>query len=285
MSFNANYLPKSDVVFTVMFLKKELCEKTLEAITGEQIELIDIAAEYKNDLHKAALNSIYFDIKTRAVDGRIVTLDLQRVYSKDRIRNRTIYYACREIAFQKVDKSKYENLKSVIVTFLLTEAPLKHTTFNRKIKLIEETTGKVYSDLLTIHEINIKHISKKHSQELQILKHFFEIDTEKKYQKFVSSYAQTQLGTLLLKIYDETVSDPSILDCLSEEDKYMVRLSEEERLLERAEGLEEGLQRGKQEGKQEERIEIAKKLLTQNMDITFISNITGLSEKEIEFLN
>ena len=86
--------------------------------------------------------SIDFDIKTRAVDGRIVTLDLQRVYSKDRIRNRTIYYSCREIAFQKVDKSKYENLKSVIVTFLLTEAPLKYTTFNRKIKLIEETTGK-----------------------------------------------------------------------------------------------------------------------------------------------
>ena len=136
MSFHANYLPKSDVVFTVMFLKKELCEKTLEAITGEQIELIDITAEYKNDLHKAALNSIYFDIKTRAVDGRIVTLDLQRVYSKDRIRNRTIFYACREIASQKVEKSKYENLKSVIVTFLLTEAPLKHTTFNRKIKLL-----------------------------------------------------------------------------------------------------------------------------------------------------
>ena len=108
---------------------------------------------------------------------------------------------------------------------------------------------------------------------LQILKHFFEIDTEKKYQKFVSSYAQTQLGALLLKIYDETVSDPSILDCLSEEDKYMVRLSEEERLLERV------------EGRQEERIEIAKKLLSQNMDIVFISSITGLSEKEIEFLN
>ena len=48
MSFHANYLPKSDVVFTVMFLKKELCEKTLEAITGEQIELIDIAADRKS---------------------------------------------------------------------------------------------------------------------------------------------------------------------------------------------------------------------------------------------
>jgi len=277
MSFNANYLPKSDVVFTVMFLNKELCEKTLEAITGEQIELIDIVAEYKNDLHKAALNSIYFDIKTRAVDGRIVTLDLQRVYSKGRIRNRTIFYACREIASQKVEKSKYENLKSVIVTFLLTEAPLKHTTFNRKIKLVDQTTGKIYSDLLTIHEINIRHISKKHSQELQILRQFFEIDTEKSYQKFVSAYAQTQLGALLLEAYDEAVSDTSVLDCLSEEDKYMVRLSEEERLLERAEG--------KQEGRQEERVEIAKKLLHQNMDIVFISSITGLSEKEIELLN
>ena len=277
MSFHANYLPKSDVVFTVMFLNKELCEKTLEAITGEQIELIDIAAEYKNDLHKAALNSIYFDIKTRAVDGRIVTLDLQRVYSKNRIRNRTIFYACREVASQKVEKSKYENLKSVIVTFVLTEASLKHTIFNRKIKLVDQTTGKVYSDLLTIHEINIRHISKKHSQELQIIRQFFEVDTEKSYQKFVSAYAQTQLGALFLEAYDEAVSDTSVLDCLSEEDKYMVRLSEEERLLERAEG--------KQEGRQEERVEIAKKLLHQNMDIVFISSITGLSEKEIELLN
>jgi len=285
MSFNINYLPKSDVVFTVMFLNKELCEKTLEAITGEYIELIDIAAEYKNDLHKAALNSIYFDIKTRAVDGRIVTLDLQRVYSKDRIRNRTIFYACREIASQKVEKSKYENLKSVIVTFVLTEAPLKHTTFNRKIKLVDQTTGKVYSDLLTIHEINIRHISKKHSQELQIIRQFFEIDTEKSYQKFVSAYAQTQLGALLLEAYDEAVSDTSVLDCLSEEDKYMVRLSEEERLLERAEGMQEGLQKGEQKGRQKERVEIAKKLLHQNMDIVFISSITGLSEKEIELLN
>ena len=158
---------------------------------------------------------------------------------------------------------------------------MKHTTFNRKIKLVDQTTGKIYSDLLTIHEINIRHISKKHSQELQILRQFFEIDTETSYQKFVSAYAQTQLGALLLETYDDAISDPSVLDYLSEEDKYMVRLSEEERLLERAEGKQEGLQ----EGRQEERIEIAKKLLHQNMDIVFISSITGLSEKEIELLN
>ena len=88
-----------------------------------------------------------------------------------------------------------------------------------------------------------------------------------------------------MEAYDDAVSDPSVLDYLSEEDKYMVRLSEEERLLERAEGKQEGLQKGEQKGRQEERVEIAKKLLHQNMDIIFISSITGLSEKEIELLN
>ena len=167
-----------------------------------------------------------------------------------------------------------------MVTFILTEAPLKHTTFNRKIKLIDETTGEVYSDLMTIHEVNIKHISKQHSQELQILRCFFEIETETQYQKFVSSYGQTTLGALLLQEYEAAVADPSVLDHLSREDKYMIRLTEEERLQERREGQEEG----KREGRKEREIEIVKNLFNKGMDITFVSEITGLSEQEIEFL-
>ncbi len=53
-------------------------------------------------LHKTVLNTICFDMKTKAVDGRIVTLDLQRKYRKDRVRKRTVYYTCREISFQEV---------------------------------------------------------------------------------------------------------------------------------------------------------------------------------------
>ena len=210
-------------------------------------------------------------------NNTIITLYLQRVYSKDRIRKRTIYYACREIASQKVEKGKYENLNSVIVTFILTEAPLKHTVTNRKIKLIEEAKQEVYSDLMTIHEVNIKHISEQNSQELQIIRHFFEIETEENYQKFVSSYGQTTLGALLLQEYEAAVADPSVLDHLSEEDKYMIRLTDEERLQERAEGREKG--------REERNIEIAKNLLSEGMTITFISKMTGLSEEEVTLLN
>lgn len=270
MKLNPRYLPKADVVFTVMFLKKELCERTLQIILGEKIELIDAIAEAKNDLHKAALNAIYFDIKTRTVDGRIVTLDLQRKYIKERVRKRTVYYACREISAQEVKQGKYEDLKSVIVTFLLTEASLKSTRDNRKILLQDNQTGDVYSDILTIHEVNFQHINHSHSDELRILKAFFEIDNQIGFDSFVQQYGNTSYGRLLLDAYSETTRNDTLLDNLSEEAKYMIRLTDEERLEEREEG-------GKTKA-----IEIAANLLSMDMPLSAVAQATGLSEKEIE---
>lgn len=286
MNFNSKYLPKSDVVFTVMFVNKDLCEKTLNVILGENIELIDTMVESKNDLHQAALNSIYFDVKTQAKDGRIITLDLQRKYDKNRIRNRTVYYACREIASQKVHKSKYEDLKSVIITFLLTEATLKPTTDNSSIRLHNDKTGEIYSNLLSIHEVNIKHISDNNKLEMQVLKSFFEIESQQAIDNFIKNYNNTSFGALLLKHYMSAIQDTSLLDILGEEEKFMIRLSEEERLEERQEGwqegLKEGLQEGLQEGRQEGRLQVAKWMLKDGLSLDTISKYTGLSEQEIK---
>ena len=288
MNFNKKYLPKSDVVFTVMFLNKELCERTLQAILGESIELVDIVAESKNDMHKAALNAIYFDIKTKAVDRRIVTLDLQRKYIKDRVRNRTVYYACREISSQEVKHGKYENLKNVIITFLLTEASLKHTSDDSCIVLKNNVTNELYTSILTIHEVNIKHIDDKNAEELQILKQFFEIENQSDFDKFSHDYGNTDYGKLLLNSYIETIREDTLLDSLEKEDKYMIRLTDEERLQEREEGREEGRQEGRQEGmeqgRQNKATEIALNLLNMDMSFSVISQATGLSEKEIQQL-
>ncbi len=64
----------------------------------------------------------------------------------------------------------------------------------------------------------------------------------------------------------------------------MIRLTDEERLLERAEGREQGREQGLQQGLQQKSIEIAKNLLSEGMTITFISKITGLSEEEVALL-
>ena len=49
-------------------------------------------------------------------------------------------------------------------------------------------------------------------------------------------------------------------------------------------GLEQGLEQGKQEGIDDAKKEIVKNLLAKNMDLSFISDVTGLSIEEIENL-
>jgi predicted transposase/invertase (TIGR01784 family) len=49
-------------------------------------------------------------------------------------------------------------------------------------------------------------------------------------------------------------------------------------------GREEGLKEGLQEGELKSKIEIARKMLLQNMDIAFIAYVTGLSTEQIEQL-
>ncbi|HAS6641594.1 TPA: ISNCY family transposase, partial [Vibrio parahaemolyticus] len=49
----------------------------------------------------------------------------------------------------------------------------------------------------------------------------------------------------------------------------------------REQGLKQGLQQGRQEGSQETQLAIAKKMLLAGSELTFISEVTGLSESEI----
>lgn len=206
----------------------------------------------------------------------MITLDLQRRYIKNRIRNRTVYYACREVAAQKVENGHYEDLKNVIVSFILTEANLQTTKDNAKIMLQDTKTNEKYSDLMTIHEVNIQRISGLNGQNMWIIRLFFEIEDEHSYNHFVQNYGKTELGNLLLKNYISAISDISLLDTLSEEDKFMYKLAEDAR--------QEGLQEGRQEGRQEGKIEIAKIMLKDGESIEKIIKYTGLSKEEIENL-
>ncbi|WP_054824760.1 RpnC/YadD family protein [Vibrio owensii] len=49
----------------------------------------------------------------------------------------------------------------------------------------------------------------------------------------------------------------------------------------REQGLKQGRQQGRQEGSQETQLAIAKKMLLAGSELTFISEVTGLSESEI----
>jgi len=62
------------------------------------------------------------------------------------------------------------------------------------------------------------------------------------------------------------------------------RVRNTERKLGREEGLEQGLEQGVKQGHKEEKIEIAKNMLKDNVDIDIITKYTGLSSAEIKAL-
>lgn len=93
----------------------------------------------------------------------------------------------------------------------------------------------------------------------------------------MQQYGESPLGKLLEKKYDSAVRESTLLDTIREDDKFMIRLTDEERLLER--------QEGKTEGKVENQLLIATNLLRENMPFDFIARVTGLSLSEITSLH
>ncbi len=83
-----------------------------------------------------------------------------------------------------------------------------------------------------------------------------------------------------METLEEVNKDPEFREYMSAEED--ARKMENSHLDEaRAEGISKGIS----EGKRERNIEIAKNMLSKNMDIKLISEITGLTENEINSLN
>ena len=83
-----------------------------------------------------------------------------------------------------------------------------------------------------------------------------------------------------METLEEVNKDPEFREYMSAEED--ARKMENSHLDEaRAEGISKGIS----EGKRERNVEIVKNMLSKNMDIKLISEITGLTESEVNALN
>ena len=159
IAVNPSHLPASSKVFSVMFYCKELAEAVIQAIVGEDVELLDPLVEHRNDILKAYESCIWTDVYTKSLDGRTFTLDMQRTYKRKRSRNRKVYYAAKELATQEVKDMRHERLRQVSITFIYEENTTPEASSIAKIQLADTSTKEVYSDLLTLYEVNLNKIS------------------------------------------------------------------------------------------------------------------------------
>ena len=89
------------------------------------------------------------------------------------------------------------------------------------------------------------------------------------------------------KVYDELMADEHERTLIKLREKYIGdynTIKEDGYNNGYNDGKDAGLTQGKELGAKEEKLEIAKKMLKENVDIDFIVKMTGLSKEELEKL-
>jgi predicted transposase/invertase (TIGR01784 family) len=275
--YHQRYSPSKDVVFAVIFGQRELFCKLAKAVTGDEVKL-------DNDPHTQAtlnegdvlLNQIRFDTFALAQNKKFYSLDMQRSYKRARQERRTIYYACRAVSRQPVEKMAYEDVKPVHISFILTSH--KDTKPIRHIKLCDVDTKEVFDELLTMTQVYVptvlKIIDKK--SDLYIFAKFFKINNKRKANEFAENYSDNELGKELIQMYNNAVANVATLQEMERLPYFVERLSEAEIEEIKEKAKEKFFQEGLQEGSKETSIIIVNNMFQEGFAPEVISRIVKL---------
>ena len=227
LNYHSHYYTSNDIVFSVIFGKRNLFCELVSAVTGDKIEL-------KEDPHSQAtlreddvqLNSIRFDTFATTVNDRLYTADMQRSYKEARLEYRTAYYACRAISYQEVGNMAYENLKPVNIAFILTSHEKDKPI--RRIKLCDTETFEIFNDLLEITLVYIQTIVKTADKKskLYLFARFFAISSQNDADNFVREFEKIKLGKDLIVMYNKAVSNVNKFKKIESSPYFTERLNE-----------------------------------------------------------
>jgi hypothetical protein len=173
-------------------------------ITGEDIRLPG------NPIPQAYIESfnilrktVRADVLDLDADERTLTMDMQRKYIKPVCRGRTVYYSSCLIANQTVNKMEYDKLKSVAVTFIMSEESGEKPI--RRIRLYDDIDGyELYSDLINIYEVYVPTVIKQKLEgDIYIYSRFFAVKTVEEFKEFAEELTDNALAKSLAKGYTE----------------------------------------------------------------------------------
>jgi len=227
LNYHNHFYPSNDVVFSVLFGKKNMFCALVSAVTGDEV-VLDSEPHSQATLREddVLLNSIRFDTFAMAQNSKLYTADMQRSYKEARLERRTAYYACRAISTQEVKDMAYEDLNPVNISFILTDRDDKKPV--RKIKLCDIDTFEVYDDLIEITLVHIpaviRNMDKKSN--LYLFARFFAISSQDDAVKFVNEFEISDLGKELIIMYNNAVADANNLARIETSPYFTGRLTE-----------------------------------------------------------
>ena len=219
------------------------------------------------------------DIRTKIDNIINCNIEMQIVDRKD-IEKRLLFYWIKLYSLNIKSGQDYENLEKCIAILIL----------DYNLKSLNEIDK--YLTKWSIREENFSHIVLTDVMEIYIIElpkfNKFQADTDSKlnsWLKFINNPRMVNMD----KSNIELNRAKKVLEEISNDkrERYLAELREkyimDQKAIEGA-GYDKGLEAGIQQGKKEKTIDIAKKMKSKNVDINFISQVTGLTVIEIQDL-
>lgn len=286
---------KLNDLFVRYLLGKNGSEKMLEDMVNaalrdfdfEEVKDLEIITPY-NLAENIDLKESIIDIKAKTKDNQTVIIEVQLCGNMDFVK-RIFYYVSKNIVNELKEGEDYKNLPRIISINLLNfnldfgDKGKAHRCF----KLIDTKNHDINLDMMQMHILEVRRfISIVESSTIEELKKnklltWMKFFTSKNLEAIENELKEANpIMTKVIEEYKRFTSDDKLMQAYDARDAFLLG---QKMMLARE--RKEGFEKGKIEGEENKAISIAKIMKNKNIDIKLISEITGLSVKEIEDLH
>lgn len=282
--------PKNDFVFKRIFGSEKntqillaflnsILHKDVEEPLLTEIVLLNPYTDKDSPSDKQSI----FDIKAKRMDGSIVNVEMQ-LFNRYDNEKCALYYWGKQYTEQLKEGEPYKRLKKCVVINILDFSIISNDRYHNVFRLWEDSERILFSEDEEIHILELsKLVGKSVPKTSGLLNWLLFLKSKDKRYWEVLKMNEPILGKAMKEL--EYLSQDEEARRLYEmrqkalhDEASSIAGAKEEGL---KEGLKKGLKKGKQEGRLEEKQEVAKIMLQENMDVSLILKVTGLTEEVI----
>lgn len=287
----------SEYIFKKIFSKQEnesILKDFLEAILERNIlKVVVLNPEIPKDLLDSKMGIL--DLKVKLESGELIDIELE-MKSEFNIKERNKIAGIKFISEKLNSEYDYIEKKKIITIYIFNFNYFQRNSYHSIAKMkFENTTNQAYvnlgyqqedevtTDIIEMHFIELPKFMQINSVYNTKLEQWMWLLTGKSKEKLEEAMKQNKEIEKAVKELEEFGKNEE------EKELYECRKKAEWEYIETIDyftrkRMKEGLEKGEKKGKKEQRLEIAKKMLQEKIEIEMIKKITEINQNEIEKL-
>lgn len=287
----------SEYIFKKIFSKQEnesILKDFLEAILERNIlKVVVLNPEIPKDLLDSKMGIL--DLKVKLESGELIDVELE-MKSEFNIKERNKITGIKFISEKLNSEYDYIEKKKIITIYIFNFNYFQRNSYHSIAKMkFENTTNQAYvnlgyqqedeviTDIIEMHFIELPKFMQINAVYNTKLEQWMWLLTGKSKEKLEEAMKQNKEIEKAVKALEEFGKNEE------EKELYECRKKAEWEYIETIDyftrkRMKEGLEKGEKKGKREQRLEIAKKMLQEKIEIEMIKRITELNQNEIEKL-